>query len=80
MKLARALVSAAVAVGLTALASWHFEWSFEKAALLAPVIVVAVGVAVSIAVLWVKVVWESLGRRATRRPADTRSDTGETRA
>jgi hypothetical protein len=53
----------AASVGLTALAAWIFEWSFEKAAFLAPVIVVAAGAAAGLLVLWTRVVWESLRYR-----------------
>src|SRR5439155_13492158 len=38
----------AASVGLTALAAWIFEWSFEKAAFLAPVIVAAAGAAAGV--------------------------------
>jgi hypothetical protein len=81
VKAGRLLLATAAALGLTALAAWHFEWSFEKAALLAPVIVVAVGALAFLVVLWTKIVWESVrGRGASRSPADTRPDTGERRA
>lgn len=52
--------ASAASVGLTALAAWLFEWSFEKAVYLAPVIVVCVGAAAGVVVLWTRVVWESL--------------------
>jgi hypothetical protein len=58
---ARRVAAASVAsVGLTALAAWIFEWSFEKAVYLAPVIVVCVGAAAAVVVLWTRVIWESL--------------------
>jgi hypothetical protein len=53
-------VASAVSLGLTALAAWLFEWSFEKAAYLAPVIVVCAGAAAAVVVLWTRVIWESL--------------------
>jgi hypothetical protein len=63
----RAVAAAAVAcLGLTLLAAWFFEWSFEKAAFLSPVIVVAAGAAAGLVVLWTRVAWESL--RKARRP------------
>jgi hypothetical protein len=57
----------AASVGLTLLAAWLFEWSFEKAALLAPVIVAAVGAGAAVVVLWTRVAWESLSHRKDRR-------------
>jgi hypothetical protein len=56
----------AASVGLTLLAAWLFEWSFEKAALLAPVIVAAVGAGAAVLVLWTRVAWESLRHRKDR--------------
>ena len=61
---ARALVVSAVAcAALVAGAAWWFELSFERAALLAPVIVLCFGAAVGLALLWTKVVLDSLRRR-----------------
>jgi hypothetical protein len=57
--LASGVVTAALVFGVT----WAFDISFSRAALLAPVIVAAVGASAAVAVLWVKVVRESLGRR-----------------
>ena len=68
MRVTRFLLGTAAALGLTALAAWHFEWSFEKAAFLAPVIVAAVGAAAFLVVLWAKVIWEALGRRREKKP------------
>ena len=60
---ARTVVTATAAcLGLTLLAAWLFEWSFEKAAFLSPVIVVAAGAICGLAVLWTRVAWESLSR------------------
>lgn len=64
---ARVLVAAAAAVAaLVALSAWLFQWSAEKAALLAPVIVVTAGATAFIFVLWTKIAVESL--RRTRHP------------
>jgi hypothetical protein len=66
VRASRVVSAAAAAVGLTLLAAWVFEWSFEKAALLAPVIVVAVGAAAGLVVLWTRVAWESLRHNERR--------------
>jgi len=55
----RVAAASVVSVGLTALAAWIFEWSFEKAVYLAPVIVACVGAAAAVVVLWTRVIWES---------------------
>ena len=61
---ARAVLAATcVCVALTLLAAWLFEWSFEKAAFLAPVIVLAAGAAAGVVLLWTRVAWESIRRR-----------------
>ncbi len=56
------LPSALGVVAVTALTAWLLDWSFEKAAFLAPVIVVSLGAVAALAVLWTRVVWESLRR------------------
>ena len=58
-----ALASGFVTAGLVLAATWAFDISLSRAALLAPVIVVAVGAAAGVAVLWTKVGWESLRQR-----------------
>jgi hypothetical protein len=64
---ARVLTAAAAAVaGLVAVSAWLFQWSVEKAALLAPVIVATAGATVFIFLLWTKIAWESL--RRSRHP------------
>lgn len=60
-------LTAAIVIALVGLSSWLFRWSLEEAAVLAPVIVVTAGATAFIAVLWSKVVWESL--RRSRHPA-----------
>jgi hypothetical protein len=57
---------AAVVVGLVALSAWLFQWSLEKAALLAPVIVATAGATAFLFVLWAKIAWEGL--RRTKHP------------
>ncbi|HEV8250848.1 MAG TPA: hypothetical protein VGQ15_12825 [Gaiellaceae bacterium] len=60
-----AAAGAAVAV-LVALSAWLFQWSLEKAVLLAPVIVATAGATAFIFVLWAKIAWEGL--RRSRHP------------
>jgi hypothetical protein len=67
MRTAAIAVSTGLVIALVGLTSWLFRWSLEEAAVLAPVIVVTVGATAFIAVLWSKVVWESL--RRSRHPA-----------
>ncbi len=57
------LASLAVCAGLTALAAWILDWSFERAATLSPVIVVVFGAAAFLVVLWTRVVLDSIRRR-----------------
>jgi hypothetical protein len=57
------LASFAVCAGLTALAAWILDWSFQRAATLSPVIVLVFGAAAFLVVLWSRVAWESLRRR-----------------
>jgi hypothetical protein len=63
----RALVSGAVSAvicgGLVLVAAWGWDLSLEQAAVLAPVIVASVGALGFIAVLWTKVLWETLRRQ-----------------
>jgi hypothetical protein len=61
-----AIASGLVTAALVLLAVWWFEFSLERAAVLAPVLVVVFGAAAGLVVLWAKVGWESLRRR--RRP------------
>jgi hypothetical protein len=67
MRTAALAVSTAFVIALVALSSWLFRWSFEEAAVLAPLIVVTAGATAFIAVLWSKIIWESL--RRSRHPA-----------
>src|SRR5581483_1539065 len=58
------LTSLAACAGLTALAAWALDWSFERAVILAPVVVAVAGAAAFLVVLWTRVAWESIrGRR-----------------
>jgi len=66
MRTAAIAISTGLVIALVALTSWLFRWSLEEAAVLAPVIVVTAGATAFIAVLWGKIVWESL--RGSRRP------------
>jgi hypothetical protein len=66
MRTATITLSTALVIALVALSSWLGRWSLEEAAVLAPVIVVTVGATAFVAVLWSKVVWESL--RRSRHP------------
>jgi len=61
-----AIVSGLVTGALVLVVTWVFEFSLERAAVLAPVIVVVFGAVAGLAVLWTKVGWEALGR--ARRP------------
>lgn len=61
-----AFASGLLAAGLVLLVVWVFEFSLERAAILAPVLVVVFGAAAGLVVLWTKVGWEALQRR--RRP------------
>ena len=64
---ARVLFPAFAAVAaLVALSAWLFQWSAEKAALLAPIVVATAGATAFIFVLWGKIAWESL--RRSRHP------------
>jgi hypothetical protein len=65
------LASLAACAGLTALAAWILDWSFQRAATLSPIIVLVVGAAAFLVVLWTRVAWESIrGRRRRRSVGD----------
>ncbi len=53
----------AACAGLTALAAWVYDWSFERAVILSPVVMLVFGLSAGLVVLWARVVWESLRRR-----------------
>ena len=63
MRLRAILISLAVCVGLAVLAAVLFDWSLEKAILLAPVVVVVAGMTAFIVVLWTRIVVDSVRRR-----------------
>ena len=52
--------------GLTALAAWLLDWSFERAAILSPLVVMVAGAVAFLVVLWTRIAWESV--RGRRRP------------
>ena len=55
-------IAAAAVVGLVLASALLFQWSLEKAALLAPLIVATAGATAFIFVLWGKIAWEGLRR------------------
>jgi hypothetical protein len=66
MRLRLAFVSVAVCAGLTALAAWLLDWSFQRAAILSPVVVAVAGAVAFLVVLWTRVAWESIRGRGRR--------------
>ena len=64
MSLRAAVLSGFVTAGLVLLTVWLFDVRLERAAVLAPVLVVIAGVVAGLVVLWTKIGWESLQRRA----------------
>ncbi len=60
------LASLAICAGLTALAAWILDWSFQRAATLSPIIVLVVGAAAFLVVLWTRVLLESFRTRRRR--------------
>ena len=63
MGLRAILISLAACVGLTVLAAVLFDWSLEKAILLAPVVVAVAGMTAFVLVLWARIVVDSVRRR-----------------
>jgi ATP/ADP translocase len=64
MRLRAGLVFVVACAGLTALAAWLLDWSFERAAILSPVVVAVTGAVAFLVVLWIRVAVESFrGRR-----------------
>ena len=55
-------VAGAAVAALVVASALLFQWSLEKAALLAPLIVATAGATAFIFVLWVKIAWEGLRR------------------
>ena len=53
----------AVCAGLTALAAWILDWSFQRAATLSPIIVLVFGAAAFLVVLWGRVIWEAIRKK-----------------
>lgn len=62
MRLRVLVPAAAIVAALVAVSALLFQWSAEKAALLAPVIVATAGATVFIFLLWAKIAWEGLRR------------------
>ena len=60
------LLSLAACAGLTVLAAWLLDWSFQRAATLSPVIVVVAGGVAFLVVLWSRVAWDSIRTRRRR--------------
>ena len=56
---------AVATVGLVALASVWFGWSFQRAAMLAPVIVVCAGAVAGLLIVWGKAAWANV-----KKPSD----------
>ena len=64
MRLPAGLFFVIACAGLTALAAWVLDWSFERAAILSPVVVAVTGAVAFLVVLWLRVALESFrGRR-----------------
>ena len=60
------LASLAACAGLTALAAWILDWSFQRAATLSPVIVLVFGAAAFLVVLWTRIAMDSIRGRHRR--------------
>jgi hypothetical protein len=67
MRMRAGLAFVAACAGLTALAAWVLDWSFERAAILSPVVVAVTGAVAFLVVLWVRVAVESYRGRRRRR-------------
>lgn len=66
MRLSLVVTSILACAGSVVLASWLFDWSLGKAAVLAPVIVVSFGAVAGLAVFWLRIALDPLiGRRRT---------------
>jgi hypothetical protein len=64
MRIPVVVLVVAACAGLTALAAWALDWSFERAVILSPVVVAVAGAVGFLIVLWARVAWESVrGRR-----------------
>jgi ATP/ADP translocase len=63
MRLRLVFGSVAACAGLTALAAWLLNWSFERAAILSPLVVAVAGAVAFLVVLWTRVAWESVRGR-----------------
>jgi hypothetical protein len=67
MRLQVVLLSVAACAGLTALAAWLLDWSFERAAILSPLVVAVAGAVAFLVVLWTRIAWESIRGAGRRR-------------
>jgi hypothetical protein len=63
MRVSLVLASALACIAAVGLASWLFDWSFTKAAVLAPVIVVSFGAVAALVVFWMRIALDPLIRR-----------------
>jgi predicted lysophospholipase L1 biosynthesis ABC-type transport system permease subunit len=61
------IASLAACAGLTAIAAWVLDWSFERAVILSPLVVAVAGAVGFLVVLWTRVAWESIRGRRPRR-------------
>jgi hypothetical protein len=66
MRLPALLASVAGCAGLTALAGWMLDWSFERAVILSPLVVAVAGAVGFLVVLWTRVAWDSVRGRWRR--------------
>jgi hypothetical protein len=64
LSLRAAILSGLLTAALVLLAVWVLELPLDRAAVLAPVFVVVFGAAAGLVVLWTRIGWESLQRRA----------------
>jgi hypothetical protein len=55
MRIPLLIGSLCACAGLTALAAWLLNWSFERAAILSPVVVMVAGATAFLVVLWTRV-------------------------
>jgi hypothetical protein len=63
MRISLVVASALACAASVGLAMWLFDWSFGKAAVLAPVIVVSFGAVAGLVVFWTRIALEPLLHR-----------------
>jgi hypothetical protein len=64
MSLRNVVAATAAVLALTALAALIFDWSLERALLLAPVVVLVFGACAGLVVLWTKAALEGIRGRS----------------